>query len=226
MYRSTLGKSWTTRPAEALRLRLPFLLSLELLQSQLVQASFAPFCRDKELAESHGLRIKMLVRQYELQSATVAQFDDLLQELIADHPDSQFFMDLKGVGPAIGARLIAAFEMEAGNCAMADQLSARCRNLACRLHQRKEYRFSTSCTKSLQPMPQADLSRLCGIARGSGAVGTKARYRQLKVQERQTHRRDPQDRPFQDSRCRQKLANQQALSDAERYFTKITVDQP
>lgn len=183
-----------------------------------------PFCRNAELAESHAIRIKMLVTMYELLTKSIVEYDERLQQLVANHPDAHLFLDIKGVGPVIGARLIAAFEMEAGHCVNADQLSARAGispvpNSSGKTTG-KRHVARRACNKYLKQTFHefVDSARIW-------CKWTKARYQQLKAK---NVKHNAAIRKIARSwiRILYRIWHTKKPFDAQRYFDKITLKNP
>jgi transposase len=98
-------------------------LSAEELQ-QLGQAidQAQPLTRDRALVEASALMAKTLVEQLRPVIAALAQLDQELEKLFAQHPDHDLFADLPGAGDALAPRLAVAFGSDRDRYESAQQI--------------------------------------------------------------------------------------------------------
>ena len=71
--------------------------------------SATPLTNDAAIIQSHALYVQSLVRQIAELNRAVAEFDDQLQRLVAQHADEPLFRALPGAGDVLVPRLIVAF---------------------------------------------------------------------------------------------------------------------
>lgn len=71
--------------------------------------SATPLTKDDALIEPRAMYVKSLAQQIRDLNKAIAEFDDELHTLTAQHPDQELFRSLPGAGDALVPRLIAAF---------------------------------------------------------------------------------------------------------------------
>lgn len=86
--------------------------------------SATPLATDAALVQTHALFVQSLVRQIAELNRAVAEFDDELRRVVAQHPDEALFRALPGAGDALVPRLIAAFGTDRERYQSAEELQA------------------------------------------------------------------------------------------------------
>ena len=85
-------------------------------------AKAVPLTEDGHLLQSFCLRIELIVRELQLVSQTVKEFDRLIAEAFAEHPDREVFASFPGAGPTLAPRLLAAVGSQRERYASANRL--------------------------------------------------------------------------------------------------------
>ena len=70
--------------------------------------SACPLTTDQAVVESSVLMLKAIVPQLRALIEAVARFDERIEEVYGQHPDSEIFSSFPGTGPALGPRLQVA----------------------------------------------------------------------------------------------------------------------
>ena len=83
-----------------------------------------PLTKDDALIEPRAMYVKSLAQQIRDLNKAIAEFDDELQTLTAQHPDQELFRSLPGAGDALVPRLIAAFGSDREKYTSAQQLQS------------------------------------------------------------------------------------------------------
>jgi transposase len=83
--------------------------SAKLLEQRLaLVAKAVPVTDEIAVIESFALRVQLIARQLQLVQRSVAEFDRLIAQAYAAHPDQVVFASLPGAGPVLGPRLLAS----------------------------------------------------------------------------------------------------------------------
>ena len=85
-------------------------------------AKAVPLTQDGHLLQSFCLRVELIVRQLQLVTEAIAQFDRLIAQAFAEHPDREIFASFPGAGPTLGPRLLAAVGSQRDRYASANRL--------------------------------------------------------------------------------------------------------
>lgn len=71
-------------------------------------AQAVPLTDETALLDTFALRVQLVCRQLQLLTRAVAQYDQHIATVFAEHPDHALFATLPGAGPVLGPRLLAA----------------------------------------------------------------------------------------------------------------------
>ena len=82
----------------------------------------APLTRDQALIRPRAQYVQALVPQVRQLNRSIAEFDQQLQTLLAQHPDQELFRSLPGAGDALVPRLLAAFGSDRERYESAEQI--------------------------------------------------------------------------------------------------------
>jgi transposase len=82
----------------------------------------APLTRDQALIRPRARYVQALVPQVRQLNRSIAEFDQQLQQLLAQHPDEPLFRSLPGAGNALVPRLVAAFGSDRERYQTAEQM--------------------------------------------------------------------------------------------------------
>ena len=97
--------------------------SHSLIQKRLaLVAKAVPLTQDGHLLQSFSLRVQLVVHQLQLVTDTITQFDRLIAEAFAEHPDREIFASFPGAGPTLAPRLLAAVGSQRDRYASANRL--------------------------------------------------------------------------------------------------------
>lgn len=81
-----------------------------------------PLTRDPALIQPRARYVQALVPQVRQLNRSIAEFDQQLQKLLAQHPDEALFRSLPGAGDALVPRLVAAFGSDRERYESAEQI--------------------------------------------------------------------------------------------------------
>jgi transposase len=79
---------------------------------------------DRAIVEPNALAVKFLVKELRVLDAAVAEFDAVIAECFAAHPDAELFRSPPGAGAALAPRLLVAFGTDRGRFASAEEVQA------------------------------------------------------------------------------------------------------
>lgn len=93
-------------------------------QSQLIDTirAAAALTKDKAIVETNSVYVQVIVRQIGELNEGIGDFEDQLQELVAQHPDAPLFRACPGAGDAMVPRLIAGFGSDRDRYQSAEEL--------------------------------------------------------------------------------------------------------
>jgi transposase len=83
-----------------------------------------PLVVDEAVLRHGRLAVKHLVAQLKQLNAMIADYDEEIAALVAQHPDAPLFSSFQGAGPALVPRLVAAFGSDRGRYASAAELQS------------------------------------------------------------------------------------------------------
>jgi transposase len=72
-------------------------------------ASATPLTQDAAVITANRLTVQMLAKQLRTLHGSIAEYDQQIAQLFAQHPDAFLFDGLPGAGPALAPRLLSAF---------------------------------------------------------------------------------------------------------------------
>jgi transposase len=81
-----------------------------------------PLVTDTALIAAGQLQVQHLVRQLREINRAIAEYDQQLAKMMAEHPDAQLFESLPGAGAALAPRLLAAFGSDRDRYAAATEI--------------------------------------------------------------------------------------------------------
>lgn len=85
-------------------------------------AKAVPLTEDGHLLQSVSLRVELTIRELMLVTETIAEFDRLIAQAFAEHPDREVFASFPGAGPTLAPRLLAAVGSQRDRYASANRL--------------------------------------------------------------------------------------------------------